>query len=760
LSDGTESEFVGDHKVFDWPQTNDTHTGQLHSALAALERWLCMAIDSGADVAGYMDRILRTSHSTAALGVLVNVGKYRPPLLGGPLRPLIANWDLYLWDDYRQQALPYRFIGWSWAQQGDMIFQMARDWTLASYRERALRSVVPELVNSDAELADFVIEATQRWQMPTADKAALEQRVLVAELDARNYRPAADGQGAFEFVWPEGLTLDIRTFNQNHAPVLQTLHLPDYCRQLLSRPTRLSERQAPALASVLSQDDSALGDLDADFRQLARVAVASTLIARAAEWLSSRPEVHEQVREIIQAALSVTENGSDLRARVGVSRGELEFVAHAVFGRWISGNIASDEGASDVLKLLTSGDEIGTRALMALAYRHRAVLGTRWWRLLYLGLLRSGLSVLAPRFNQDDSIATCWPRWSRWLRTRRLNQPGTTVHSIDPLAIAKRIERLERDRWRREYAREDDAFRIDPDERSSWGLSTSLLEWLFGWLLQDRPGTGDALDLADADEHRRLAIALWSFEAWHTYRCTADRERERITSHLGYDIVATLARMVPGVSVEAARQLWEPIFRIGTRGHHAIEYFISTLLVEASAKYEPATFALHWRSIIEYALEADNWYSGRGWFYGQRIIRKLLGCGHQAGLDRTPAYQAIVVQMRDLYERWAILHLGGEEDNVVAFCEFLSSATGRGLRLDGIKWLFRLVRRESSAGDWLRPRTGNSLVEFLDILLNEDRAAVRADPGAIDAVLSLVAHLVARQIPAALALQERVRRAL
>jgi hypothetical protein len=54
--------------------------GQLHCALAALERWLCDLIDAGIDIAAQIDALLRATNSAAVLGVLVNVGKYRDEL--------------------------------------------------------------------------------------------------------------------------------------------------------------------------------------------------------------------------------------------------------------------------------------------------------------------------------------------------------------------------------------------------------------------------------------------------------------------------------------------------------------------------------------------------------------------------------------------------------------------------------------------------------------------------------------------------------
>jgi hypothetical protein len=188
LDDGSERIFAGNHIVFDWAQINSNRAGQLHSGLAALERWLCLAIDSGNEISPYIDRILRTSNSVSLLGVLINVGKYRPDLFKSDLRLLITIERLYRWDDYRKDALQYHSVGEPWARQGEVIFQMAKNWYLAPYRQQALRSVVPKLAMADPELNEFVGEATGGWEELADAKAALDLRILKAEIDGRNYR--------------------------------------------------------------------------------------------------------------------------------------------------------------------------------------------------------------------------------------------------------------------------------------------------------------------------------------------------------------------------------------------------------------------------------------------------------------------------------------------------------------------------------------------------------------------------------------------
>ncbi len=141
LADGTVREFTGGFSVFSWSQENSTRNGQLHSALAALEKWLCSLIDRGADVTPYLDNLLRTSRSLAVVGVLINVGKYKPELFKGPLKPLLGDDILYFWDRPRVEHAAMGVDMSSWARGGELIFQMGRDWVLAPYRKVRLEQV-------------------------------------------------------------------------------------------------------------------------------------------------------------------------------------------------------------------------------------------------------------------------------------------------------------------------------------------------------------------------------------------------------------------------------------------------------------------------------------------------------------------------------------------------------------------------------------------------------------------------------------------
>jgi hypothetical protein len=764
LNDATPKTFTGNQLVFDWAQTNSSHSGQLHSALAALERWLCMRIDNSIDVASYIDHILRTSNSVSFLGVLLNVGKYRPDLFRGPLQPLLAERNLYRWDDYRRDALPNHFDAGAWAQNGEVIYQMARQWCLAPYREVTLRALAARLVAWHPDIAEFLAGIIQQWQQPSGEKDAIEFRILTAELDRQNYRTVCDdatGQITVQIEYPEDLRRDMLGYQQAQALAIQTLTLPWQCQQLLSNPTALTSQQATELATALAP-----GTLDADTRldedekHRARVAVASTLLARAPEWLNENPDIRRLAWEIMQTVLAAIGETPDLlRNRLSHRRGrDLEFVAHAVIKAWTTTNGASDEACSAVLRILTSGDDAATQTLMTLAHESRSLLGSKWWRLLYLALLWSGLSILAPRFDEPPTMQLCWNRWLRWLRSRSFIQPNATSDCIDPLAIARRVERLERRRWIREYARKDSLFGRSPEGRRSSGLDTHLLECIFGWLLRD-VSEEQSLSL-EAVERQKLLKALMAFELWRRHTKLDERDRETPPSHLGDKLLSTMAQMVPSVSLDSAADLWEPVFCLGADGHYPIRHFIRCWLGQVSRTVDPSIFSQHWRAMIEYALSSPQWNADRRWFYSEQLLCRLLGCGSELTLDQVDTFQTIVLQMRDLYASWAQRHLHRDEDNVAHLCGFLSSSTGRLLRVDGLQWLLHAMQGQTRASHWYRTPAGSALTDFLDVTLSEEADKLSADTKARDAVLALIALLVTRQVPAALALQERARQVL
>jgi hypothetical protein len=640
---------------------------------------------------------------------------------------------------------------------------MAREWYSATYRQVPLRQIAASLVAFKPAIAAYLTAYMQQWELPDQQQSALELRILQAVLDQNNYKVDPDGaEGQKQFEYPESLRIDYDNYykatEQNH----RWLTLPYECTRLLSQSEEITPEKAEELAGFLTaelSDEKMDTDTDnnEDEQRQARVATATVLHTRASSWLNTQPDIRNAAKTIIQTVIDQIGNDSELlRARIRGSKSELEFAAYAVMHEFIHSQSSTDT-VNAVLRVLTSGSAAALSTMVSLAYLHREQLNGAWWRLLELSLYWSALAILAPRPDESRELHKLWERWLQWLRTRPLMTTDASLARIDPLSIAHCIERLQRQRWRREFEQENDRFIRDPSERRSPGLDTLFLKATFGWLLQTPPAETQPSGTTRGDDRIVLLKRLLDFEIWpHNDRREDDRDEP--PSDFGYDIVEAIANVIPNMSINDAVDLWQPLFRLGGNSHYILGHFIDCWLVTVSKNSDVSVFAQHWKKMVEFALFHSQWTTGRRWYYGERLLCRLMGCGSEISLDQVTELQAVVLQMKDLYETWADQHLGREEDNFAYFCGFLSSSTGRLLRISGMQWLHRSVRQQGTGNlYWRHSGTASAIVSMLDILLQENLEELTKSVSARDAFLELVAVLVKLQIDTALALQERAR---
>jgi len=73
----------------------------------------------------------KARNSVAILGALVNIGKLKPDLFCGVLKPLAASQHLHRWDENLVESLPTHFNGMQLAPLGELIFGIGSDWHFA-----------------------------------------------------------------------------------------------------------------------------------------------------------------------------------------------------------------------------------------------------------------------------------------------------------------------------------------------------------------------------------------------------------------------------------------------------------------------------------------------------------------------------------------------------------------------------------------------------------------------------------------------------
>lgn len=756
LPGGEQRTYRGGARAFCWSQEDSNHTGQLHNALAALERWFFERIDKGEDVSPHLEQLLRKTDSVAILGVLVNVGKYHPVYFAGPLKPLLTLHRLFLWDEGRVRDRQF-FDGMNWSRSGTAIFEMAKAWHLASHRKTALRDTVCRKLVIEPELGEFVRHATESWKPPEDQKASIEFRILVAQLNHRNWRLIDFATQAYEFVCPPSVSEAAEAFQNSNVRALQILSFPDRCRNVLETRQTLTDKDAAGVSALMAAADGGETiDLKDEMKRPTALAAAAVLLLRAEQWLSTRPDVADHAQRLIDAAMAELSDESDSsRHHYSTSPSYLEFVARLVAERWIEESTTATDQAT--LRVLTDGDDRAIEALIGALYPSRAALGDRWWRFLYLALLHAGLSIVAPRVTDDSSRKLLWARRRRWLVTRSLSTPASP-RVLDPLGIAKRVERFERRAWRERYARDGSYFQDDPERRLSGGLDTHFLKFAFGWLIADIDNDPSAEELP---LRRELVSRFWAHEAWHLSGSAEDNGRDfKPMDQWGYHLVGEAARLILASSLELGAELWRPILRLGPRGHYALGAFFTSWFSLCTETTDAAGFKAHWRAMIEFVLSGEAWPEYRNWHYGWQLERQVLGFGATDYLIQMPGCVELIGSMSELYKSWATTRLASDEDGLAGLCAFLDSKAGSSLRRQGLLWISEAMNTSPRTEKWLRDRTGAAFVSFLGTVVTESLTEIAKDESARRALLQLIGHAVGRQLPAALALQERTKEQL
>jgi hypothetical protein len=356
---------------------------------------------------------------------------------------------------------------------------------------------------------------------------------------------------------------------------------------------------------------------------------------------------------------------------------------------------------------------------------------------------------LSPHPGDDGNAEQTWGWWLARLRRFPLRGKDATADDLKMVRVAAGCERLDFDRRMQAFMSGDKLWRGKPEHWAGVGLDGHFLELLFHWLINGT-GTGDwATDL-------RLVGSLWSYEAERAKEGAKDRtgEYDLPSQNLGYDLLLKLGELSLAAPEPEAASIWESVLAHGPEAHYALQHFIRGLFLRLSKGDDPAVFERVWRATAEYGLAA-KWEKSPLWFYGERLLCELLGFGNEGALLRLAAGAAL--RMRDIYERWANAHLSRDEECVTRFCYFLTTEFGASLRLDGLRWIAAMLKANNPSRYWYRDGTGDALIELLNTSLNHSTQALANDGQTRQALLEIAAALAARNIPAALGLQERIK---
>jgi len=748
-------EYRGDGWIFNWSQESSHHTGPLHSTLSALEKWLVELVEKEIDVTIFIELMLKESKSTALLGVLVNLGKYQPTLFLSSLKCLVGVHQLYIWDQYRARDINESFDAFTWSRYGENTFNRAKEWNVAKFRLTSLVLVIKDLLLKDVELSEFLIQETCKWEIPNANKLALESRLLIAQLNYKNYGSVHNdttGQLETSFICPSELYEDIKIFQKDKSAPLQLLSLPTRAQSFLEGSLNLEELEVNNLYSLMQMASSEnLVDLEKDFLRNARLSASVTLLLRGHEWFSSDSPRYVEAQKILDYEFSTLEESSDCKYK-STQGSHTVFLAYYSFEKWLQNSSAEND--ERLLKIFISHNNLALSKISSLAYQHKKDLGDRYWRLMYLGLLWSGLSMLEPHHSDDNNSSLLrWKKWHKWLMVRSLSAGGGWIEKLDPINVASRIGRLESIKWNRENGTSQKKNRLYQTTKISHGLNTDILSKIFAWIFLQSTSQDS---LHEESFRVEMLKKFWSHEVHRlSLRMNKERDEFPVMSHFAYELINELAKLSMSLPVDQSNTLWLPILNLGPRGHYAIRNFFQHWFSLITSSTDSESFRKRWESLVKHICLDSNWASNGPWYRAQEIERLVLGLNSSIYLERLPDALKIVQAMSPYYKQWAELRLHSDEDNLASLCIFLTSKAGAKLRIQGIEWIATSISTHTNL--WYRATTTEAFVDLLAKTTAENTSEILPNKTFRDALIFLITLTVSKQLPNAFMLQDRIR---
>lgn len=745
--------YTGNTQVYGWSQSNDMKLGDLACALDALEYWFVKRKLEDPDTPSLLASILERSKSAAMLGVLANVAKSSPRLLGDVLWPLLTHPTMYAWDEQRLESIGFSFDASGWLRYGEVAFDSARDWAFSAYKKTSLLSVTIHALKTDSVLAARLKELGGRWPLPSDARERLELELLVQQLNSDNY-PLGEGiepgDPSQVFFCPKDLAQRLERWNQTAISTGRNVLIPSRCRELLCDGRLLSDAGAVQVFNLLQEVETD-SELEEDERIRNKIALSSVLVVLASDWLGRQVAEKERAFAILTSFLEdlALSGGAKDEFDFALSDELHTFAAKAMVHLWAEQGEEGPRWDRSLLILMTSSDR-ALEAVVEGALASRARLKSAWWRLLQVSVLWSGLSLLRPDSWDEEGLRQYWQ--SRRLRFLHLKLKGVAASRADLRLdrVAQGVGRLTLARKQRSAEADDRDLVVVPHSSYFAQLHTGVLKSAFRWLLE---GVGSS----SWDEDVALTLLLWGHVVARA-RAKADdatKEYDILGDRLGYDVLKKLAELSLLAPTGRSKEAWEPVLEHGPAAHYALSHFFSCFFLEL-AKSSNKAHAVHvWTAMAQWVLSCD-WADKARWFRVERAIVQALGMEHESLLDDLPLGTAH--QLKSLYAHWAQGRLSNSDENMSSFCLLLASKFGSPLRAEGVRWVSQALSANPQMAKMRRDDLPRALVALASVVLQEDASMLTTDAGARESLLCIAAVLASGNTPEALTLQERIRR--
>ncbi len=741
--DGQVRIWRGHQYSYLWHQGHVFGPRAVGCALLSLEKWLYLLMDENLPFEEHLTTILRESDSIALAAVLICVGKRRPELFLGPLRPLVEAIDFFWIERVFARNVEGEFRASHFSEVfSETLRGMWFEWAQMPHRKETFEQLVMRMFLGNLEWREMISELRGKWQR-RLDSARDEYPAppwlpnIVSQFDLANWHTAPTAEGLLiQYEPPADLPQPTEAELARMKRLELITLLPFQCRQALMDERECTEEQISEWWSQL-EEIRALQTQEEErgFRSKedALCGIAAVAVVKQRAWLAADPAREEEAISIFAGI------GTNPPKRLWLGESDLSdykwdnFLAWGMATLWCEHpNDPSLLHAVGVL-VLWDRNVVASRT-MAIASKHRVELGVRFDQLLAHAIQyaparhRAQMEQHIPKktFDRDGWVATHLEKF--------------VVGKTDPLPISWKLLGLPQKRRGRKAV------------SLSGGFDISYMLAVSSWA-EDLTSCSDAAERRKwLDLHREtLLCALTRIEAvlatppdpepYYDHGTYSPYDDER---NLLYRIARLVAHLAPG---ENHREFWEPIFALGCEGGNWVDTFIGTWLIEAAGHDEPSPcFTEQWLAMLSYAESSPAWKWKKGRRSSSRDIwNSLLGLSTFSPDFWSDRLAPAVESARDFHERWARTHLQNEHETR-SLIRFFKSPAARRLRLDGLK----LLHECSPIADryfWRGEDIRDSFASFLRFLLDEHWHEVCSDPLAKTAFMAFALKLSSLQHP-------------
>jgi hypothetical protein len=212
------------------------------------------------------------------------------------------------------------------------------------------------------------------------------------------------------------------------------------------------------------------------------------------------------------------------------------------------------------------------------------------------------------------------------------------------------------------------------------------------------------------------------------------------------------------VSPEHARTFYRPLLDRGASAKYWVDDFLQTFFstgLDRSLNLD--TFARIWEEMTEYAMSLEVWQPSASnyWSPAESLAADLMGLRERASQVLGQAkFRDLLKRMAPAYERWGSVWL--KYASVAAwFARFLTMESGQVLLAQGIRQLAPSIGTFRN-DDWHRYSLGALFTEALAAAWKHLPSEIEKEPALRLAFVDILTELMARQIPEALHLRNRL----